>query len=170
MPSEILQETNLNSPTSSSNPEEKIPTTNNKPDLPARPPPLPARRELPPVPARPPTVAPKAAQVTRQDDHDDNTSYLSHKTSYVPRKFNFQAQNDLCTGCKKAVYAAELVLGAGNKYHKACLKCCTCGKRLDSTSMVDHDFDLYCRACHSKAFGPKGFGYGNLLSTEGATR
>ncbi|KAL9558849.1 hypothetical protein PS6_001060 [Mucor atramentarius] len=98
------------------------------------------------------------------------TSYIKHQTSYVPRKFNFASQQDTCTGCGKTVYAAELVLGAGNKYHKMCLKCCQCGKRLDSTNMVDRDFDLYCRGCYSKSFGPKGYGYGNLLTPEGATR
>lgn len=64
-------------------------------------------------------------------------------------------QNDTCTKCGKAVYAAELALGAGNKYHKFCLKCNDCGKLLNSTNMVDKDFDLYCRGCYSKAFGPK---------------
>ncbi|KAI8647524.1 hypothetical protein BD408DRAFT_473327 [Parasitella parasitica] len=97
-------------------------------------------------------------------------SEILNHTSYVPRKFGFQAQQDICTGCGKIVYAAELALGAGNKYHKMCLKCCQCGKRLDSTNMVDRDFDLYCRGCYSKSFDPKGYGYNNLLTPEGATR
>jgi hypothetical protein len=96
--------------------------------------------------------------------------YTKHQTSYVPRKFNFQSQQDTCVGCGKTVYAAELVLGAGNKYHKMCLKCCQCGKRLDSTNMADRDFDLYCKGCYGKSFGPKGFGFSNLLTPEGATR
>ncbi|ORY95917.1 hypothetical protein BCR43DRAFT_493805 [Syncephalastrum racemosum] len=95
-------------------------------------------------------------------------AYLN--ASYTPRKINMHVQNDTCTKCGKAVYAAELALGAGNKYHKFCLKCSDCGKLLNSTNMVDKDFDLYCRGCYSKAFGPKGYGYGNLLTPEGATR
>lgn len=46
-------------------------------------------------------------------------------------------------------------LGAGNKYHKLCLKCIECGKLLSSTNMVDKDFDLYCRSCYTKLHGPK---------------
>lgn len=83
---------------------------------------------------------------------------------------NFQSQSDTCAGCGKAVYAAEMAMGAGNKYHKMCLKCTECGQRLNSTNMVDKDYDLYCRGCHSKLFGPKGYGYNNLLTSEGATR
>ncbi|KAI8988922.1 hypothetical protein BDB01DRAFT_842384 [Pilobolus umbonatus] len=99
-----------------------------------------------------------------------SNTYVQHRSVYTPRKFNFQSQADTCTGCGKSVYAAELVLGAGNKYHKMCLRCCQCDKILDSTNMVDKDHDLYCRGCHSKAFGPKGYGYNNLLTSEGASR
>ena len=94
----------------------------------------------------------------------------------MPKKVNIAVQNDTCTKCGKAVYAAELVsnirtiswikelisdfnclqaLGAGNKYHKLCLKCIECGKLLSSTNMVDKDFDLYCRNCYTKFHGPK---------------
>lgn len=154
------------------------------PSLPARP----SVESRPEIPTRPNIVSPSNDHHPDEEkDEEDyrnvsssfneptksntsNSGYISHQTSYVPRKFNFAQQNDICTGCGKAVYAAELVLGAGNKYHKLCLKCCQCGKRLDSTNMVDKDFDLYCRGCYSKAFGPKGYGYGNLLTPEGATR
>ncbi|KAI9015791.1 hypothetical protein CLU79DRAFT_837904 [Phycomyces nitens] len=98
------------------------------------------------------------------------TSYMNHHTGYVPRKTGITIQNDTCTKCGKSVYAAELALGAGNKYHKFCLKCCECGKLLSSTNMVDRDSDLYCRGCYSRSFGPKGYGFGNLLTPEGATR
>lgn len=133
---------------------------------PSTPPSLPSRPTTNNAPDRPPVPTsskPASSQVPA-------ASYIKQQTSYVPRKFNFGSQPDTCTGCGKAVYAAELVLGAGNKYHKMCLKCCQCGKRLDSTNMVDRDFDLYCRGCYAKSFGPKGYGYGNLLTPEGATR
>ncbi|KAI8343751.1 hypothetical protein BC941DRAFT_412229 [Chlamydoabsidia padenii] len=120
-------------------------------------PPVNRQPTLPPRPLASSSPAPKA-------------SYVSYQTGYVPKKINFGIQNDTCTKCGKAVYAAELALGAGNKYHKLCLKCCQCGKLLSSTNMQDRDHDLYCRGCYSKSFGPKGYGYGNLLTPEGATR
>ncbi|RUS19410.1 hypothetical protein BC937DRAFT_87537 [Endogone sp. FLAS-F59071] len=101
------------------------------------------------------------------------SSYSAPKTSYVPKKLGFQVQNDLCHQCGKVVYAAEMVLGAGNKYHKLCLKCCACGKLVDSSTMVDRGEKIYCRPCYSKEFGPKGYGYAGgaaFLTTEGSTR
>ncbi|CAO3613354.1 unnamed protein product [Cunninghamella blakesleeana] len=97
-------------------------------------------------------------------------SYVINQTSYVPKKLNFAIQNDICSKCKKAVYAAELVLAVGNKFHKSCLKCTQCGKSVNSTNMLDRDSDIYCRSCYATSFGPKGYGYGNLLTTEGSTR
>ncbi|KAI8062578.1 hypothetical protein BC940DRAFT_308584 [Gongronella butleri] len=114
-------------------------------------------RATPPPPAAAPSIPARP-----------QPSYLA-QTSYVPKKFSMP-QNDICVKCRKAVYAAELALGAGNKYHKHCLKCTHCSKSLNSNNMQDKDFDLYCRPCYSKLFGPKGYGYGNLLSTEGTTR
>jgi hypothetical protein len=183
MPREILEE-NYNDSTLSRSPS--LPS-HASPSLPTRPPILPARQASPSLPARKPSLPARPPQVpsetkpavTPNDDSESNeqssptkstTGYIKHQTSYVPRKFNFQSQQDVCVGCGKTVYAAELVLGAGNKYHKMCLKCCQCGKRLDSTNMADRNFDLYCKGCYSKSFGPKGFGYSNLLTTEGATR
>lgn len=136
---------------------------------------LPSRPILPNRPPAHQNHSPETTSETASNDMNSNSNhasggYIRNHTSYVPRKFNFQAQQDICSGCGKVVYAAELVLGAGNKYHKMCLKCCQCGKRLDSTNMVDRDYDLYCRGCYSKSFGPKGYGYGNLLTPEGSTR
>ncbi|CAO3594445.1 unnamed protein product [Absidia cylindrospora] len=121
-------------------------------------------------PSLPPRPSAVSAAATVNNSTGPKSSYLSYQTGYVPKKLNFGIQNDVCTKCGKAVYAAELALGAGNKYHKLCLKCCQCGKLLNSTNMQDRDRDLYCRGCYSKSFGPKGYGYGNLLTPEGATR
>ncbi|KAL0075939.1 hypothetical protein J3Q64DRAFT_1773410 [Phycomyces blakesleeanus] len=123
---------------------------------------------------RPPPSLPKKPETFTPEQNRSigthKTSYINHTTGYVPRKVGFAIQNDTCTKCGKSVYAAELALGAGNKYHKLCLKCCECGKLLSSTNMVDRDSDLYCRGCYSRSFGPKGYGFGNLLTPEGATR
>ncbi|SAL99289.1 hypothetical protein [Absidia glauca] len=128
---------------------------------------------IPPATApvtRQPTLPPRPSTANQPATPAPKSAYVSYQTGYVPKKINFGVQNDICTKCGKAVYAAELALGAGNKYHKLCLKCCQCGKLLSSTNMQDRDHDLYCRGCYSKSFGPKGYGYGNLLTPEGATR
>ncbi|KAI9258797.1 hypothetical protein BDA99DRAFT_514184 [Phascolomyces articulosus] len=127
-------------------------------------PPSSSASPAPALPNRPPQTPPRP----QQPSVATKPAYLN--TSYTPKKVNINIQNDTCTKCGKSVYAAELAMGAGNKYHKFCLKCTECGKLLSSTNMVDKDFDLYCRGCYAKLHGPKGFGYGNLLSTEGSTR
>jgi len=35
-----------------------------------------------------------------------------------------------------------------------------CNKMLESTTVAEHDGSLYCKSCHGKNFGPKGYGYG----------
>ncbi|KAK7055254.1 cysteine and glycine-rich protein 3 [Favolaschia claudopus] len=76
----------------------------------------------------------------------------------------------ICPRCNKSVYAAEQVLGPGRKfYHKPCLSCTTCKKRLDSLSLLEHDHERvaffllcayltlclapYSKLCHAKNFG-----------------
>ncbi|XP_041367255.1 cysteine and glycine-rich protein 1-like [Gigantopelta aegis] len=66
----------------------------------------------------------------------------------------------LCPQCSKPVYFAEEMRVLGKKFHKLCVKCNTCNKLLDSTTVADHDDKLYCRSCHVKNFGPKGYGFG----------
>ncbi|KAJ7484093.1 cysteine and glycine-rich protein [Mycena galericulata] len=59
-----------------------------------------------------------------------------------------------CPRCEKTVYAAEQVLGPGRKfYHKPCLSCMTCKKRLDSFTLLEHDQEPCCKSCHAKNFG-----------------
>ncbi|KAJ3981893.1 LIM-domain-containing protein [Lentinula detonsa] len=61
-----------------------------------------------------------------------------------------------CPRCQKAVYLAEQVIGPGRKlYHKPCLACTTCCKRLDSLSLLEHDEEPYCKSCHTKNFGTR---------------
>ncbi|XP_064635281.1 muscle LIM protein 1-like [Lineus longissimus] len=74
-----------------------------------------------------------------------------------------------CPKCGKSVYAAEERLAAGHKWHKMCLKCGLCDKMLDSTTVAEHEGLVYCKVCHAKKFGPKGYGFGGgagALSTE----
>jgi len=65
-----------------------------------------------------------------------------------------------CPKCTKSVYMAEEVKCAGKSFHKACFTCATCRKSLDATTVSEHDSNVYCKACYTKQFGPKGYGYG----------
>ncbi|CAD5220962.1 unnamed protein product [Bursaphelenchus xylophilus] len=62
-----------------------------------------------------------------------------------------------CQSCFQPVYHAEKVMAAGKLYHSD-----TCGKRLDSRSVNDHENSIYCNFCYSNLFGPSGYGFGVL--------
>ena len=54
-----------------------------------------------------------------------------------------------------------------------CFKCANCSKMLESGSEREHDNEVYCKTCHGRNFGPKGYGYGGgagALSMEGARK
>jgi len=44
-----------------------------------------------------------------------------------------------CQKCNKSVYFTEQVTGPGGVYHKACLVCTECTKRLDSTLLTENE-------------------------------
>lgn len=69
-------------------------------------------------------------------------------------------QTFACPVCGANVYAAEERLAGGKKYHKGCFKCGVCQRALDSTTCSEHEGKIYCKGCHGKKFGPKGYGYG----------
>lgn len=35
-----------------------------------------------------------------------------------------------------------------------------CSKLLDSTNCSEHEGELFCKVCHARKFGPKGYGFG----------
>jgi cysteine/glycine-rich protein len=35
-----------------------------------------------------------------------------------------------------------------------------CGKMLDSTNCTEHEAELFCKNCHARKYGPKGYGFG----------
>ncbi|XP_055528827.1 muscle LIM protein Mlp84B-like isoform X1 [Wyeomyia smithii] len=70
------------------------------------------------------------------------------------------AENPKCPKCNKSVYAAEERVAGGHKWHKGCFKCGMCGKMLDSTNCAEHENELYCKNCHGRKYGPKGYGFG----------
>jgi len=45
------------------------------------------------------------------------------KTGYKPTQWRSTVSAPSCALCNKAVFPAEEVTGAGQKYHKLCLKC-----------------------------------------------
>ncbi|KAE9393980.1 hypothetical protein BT96DRAFT_978727 [Gymnopus androsaceus JB14] len=62
-----------------------------------------------------------------------------------------------CPRCDKAV------IGPGRKlYHKPCLACTACNKRLDSLSLLEHNQEPYCKPCHVKLFGTRDLRQANL--------
>merc|ERR1712181_192118 len=76
-------------------------------------------------------------------------------------KMPFKAvQAAKCPKCGKSVYANEERLAGGQKWHAGCFACSVCNKMLDSTNLQEKDGILYCKPCHSREFGPKGYGYG----------
>ncbi|KIK90580.1 hypothetical protein PAXRUDRAFT_831578 [Paxillus rubicundulus Ve08.2h10] len=69
----------------------------------------------------------------------------------------------ICPRCYKAVYAAEQVMGPGRKlYHRPCLACTSCNKRLDSLTLLEHDQEPYCKNCHVRNFGTRDLRQANL--------
>ncbi|VDD77524.1 unnamed protein product [Mesocestoides corti] len=76
-----------------------------------------------------------------------------------------------CGSCEKPVYAAEERRFGDVAYHKQCFKCSMCNKPVDSTTGAQHERTLYCKTCHGREFGPKGYGFGQgagVLNTEKA--
>ncbi|KRG04886.1 muscle LIM protein 1 isoform X1 [Drosophila mojavensis] len=74
-----------------------------------------------------------------------------------------------CPACGKSVYAAEERVAGGYKFHKTCFKCSMCNKALDSTNCTEHEKTLFCKNCHGRKYGPKGYGFGGgagCLSTD----
>nr|CAD7398317.1 unnamed protein product [Timema cristinae] len=65
-----------------------------------------------------------------------------------------------CPKCSKSVYAAEERVAGGLKWHKMCFKCGLCNKLLDSTNCSEHEGELFCKVCHARKYGPKGYGFG----------
>jgi hypothetical protein len=54
-------------------------------------------------------------------------------------------------------------MGPGRKlYHKPCLACTICNKRLDSLTLLEHDQKPYCKSCHVKNFGTRDLRQANL--------
>jgi hypothetical protein len=62
------------------------------------------------------------------------------KTGYKPTQWRSTVSAPLCALCNKAVFPAEEVTGAGQKYHKLCLKC---SKYSQLICFLFHSFTCY---------------------------
>ncbi|CAF1001413.1 unnamed protein product [Rotaria magnacalcarata] len=82
------------------------------------------------------------------------------KSGYKPIQWRSTVSAPLCALCNKAVFPAEEVIGAGQKYHKLCLKCISCNALLNSGNINEHDKKIYCVGCYRRQFGPRGVGRG----------
>ncbi|KAI8586666.1 hypothetical protein BDZ88DRAFT_454762 [Geranomyces variabilis] len=70
---------------------------------------------------------------------------------------------DKCFVCTQPVYFAEQVAGpSGQKMHKNCMKCTSCSKLVDSTTMCDREGKIYCRTDYNKLFGARGYGFAGV--------
>lgn len=66
-----------------------------------------------------------------------------------------------CAKCSKSVFFVEQTIGPkGLFYHKTCLTCATCNKRLETSNLTEHKDQTYCKSCYAKNFGPSGYGFG----------
>ncbi|CAF1407323.1 unnamed protein product [Adineta steineri] len=81
-------------------------------------------------------------------------------SGYKPTQWRSTVSAPSCALCNKAVFPAEEVIGAGQKYHKLCLKCFSCNTLLNSGNVNEHDKKIYCIACYRRQFGPHGIGRG----------
>eukprot|EP01098_Paradermamoeba_levis_P005495 TRINITY_DN2313_c0_g1_i1.p1 TRINITY_DN2313_c0_g1~~TRINITY_DN2313_c0_g1_i1.p1 ORF type:complete len:154 (+),score=50.16 TRINITY_DN2313_c0_g1_i1:71-463(+) len=65
-----------------------------------------------------------------------------------------------CPSCGKTVYFAERVVALGKDFHKICLKCSQCSKKLEPGNFSDRDEKLFCKGCYAKTGGgATGYGF-----------
>ena len=65
----------------------------------------------------------------------------------------------------QTVYFAERQLVLGQDWHKTCVKCDRCGKKLEPGNFSDNSGKIYCKACYNVSTGISGYGYGGAGGT-----
>ncbi|KIM29224.1 hypothetical protein M408DRAFT_120865 [Serendipita vermifera MAFF 305830] len=96
------------------------------------------------------------------------TGGMFARSGTAGRTHNTFGSSPTCPRCSKAVYFAEQVNAVGKKWHKACLNCSACRKRLDSFNLLEHDDEPYCKPCHVRNFGTRDLRSANLTPTTSA--
>ena len=97
-----------------------------------------------------------------QDKEQAETEAANTKKSNL--KVNAKLQKlgggNKCAVCDKTIGFAELLDRLGKSYHKECFRCTTCSMVLRQGAWCENSSKPYCKACHTAAFGPKGFVHG----------
>lgn len=82
------------------------------------------------------------------------------------KKTAITVQAPKCTICQKSVYDTEKIQAIDQVWHKTCFCCGArgrsggCNKVLTLDKYLDHNGEPFCKTCHGRLFGPKGYGYG----------
>lgn len=88
------------------------------------------------------------------------SSTWNEQCPYKPTPWKLTVSSPTCAFCNKAVFPAEEVTAAGQKFHKLCLKCLTCNTLLNTGNVNEHEKKIYCVGCYRRQFGPHGVGRG----------
>jgi hypothetical protein len=65
--------------------------------------------------------------------------------SHLRISFSNQLTHSFPLHSGRPVFLAELQLGYHGAYHTECFKCCSCGKKLDSTTVSEHQGEIFCK-------------------------
>jgi hypothetical protein len=138
----------------------------------APPAPLASRPTAPQTPSIPSEPLKQAAPVSPKPP-TSNAASTTVPAKYTPTNNVTVSTNSApkCTSCAKTVYKMEEIIAVGRVWHNSCFVCGGtkgdgCKRSLTRDNYVDHENHPYCNPCYSKLFRPKGFGYGNTLSTD----
>merc|ERR1712232_707694 len=106
-----------------------------------------------------------------EEDDDEARKWGTSRTNgtgrdrfKVPSKFANLGGGKKCKKCNKIVGFADQVKAAGALWHTNCFRCSTCSKLLKAGDFSETKGLPYCKPCYQKGFGPKGFGFGNVLA------
>merc|ERR1711934_920882 len=79
--------------------------------------------------------------------------------------FENKMPNPKCPRCQKTVYFAEQQLVLGKPWHKICVKCAGCSKKLEPGNFQDREGDIYCKNCYHLKAGIGGYGHGHVADS-----
>jgi len=62
----------------------------------------------------------------------------------------------LCPACSRSVFPAEAYMASDRRpFHKLCVKCSVCAKKLSAGTLNEHAGHLFCYACYAAKFMPQ---------------